>query len=435
MARAYTKLGVAVAVFSAFKLRLAINTERCDRARLQARLSNLIATAFTLTKTTFINPTKCLFDFDHEHALTIADFQLYSLVSLNTCDVSPVSVHFIIMRDLVHSLFHFSGEIIKLASKSLTKVFKFSLVHKPVTFNPVRCVSKDSPLYGLLAALGTIVVMGAMPALALDFQSSRTLSLAQGGRGGALLNDTIYLNPSLLGFQPVSAFSGTFNWADGSRYAADDTQRTYNASVIDGKNQYVNAGLSFTRRPDLDFIHVALAKRVIPTLSTGLSVKRFTTRQGAKALLSGAGTDVSGFETGLSASVALPPEVSSFPIQIGMTADNLLNRARDEKHVGPRQLGAGVKVSLEKVLMVYGDIIENFSNFSGAYMQWAGGAEVAIGGGFFGRGGLLGGKYQKGLGYGGGWVGPKIGVSYGYQDRLVFAERNYQHAVTVDIFM
>lgn len=277
--------------------------------------------------------------------------------------------------------------------------------------------------------------MGALPALALDFQSSRTLSLAQGGRGGALLNDTITLNPSLLGFQPVSSFSGTFNWLDGSKYATDDSQRTYNASVIDGKNQYVNAGISFTRRPDLDFIHVALAKRVIPSLSTGMTVKRFTTRQGAKALLSGSGTAVSGFETGLSVSFAMPPEVSSFPIQIGFTADNLLHRARDEQHVGPRQLGVGAKISLEKVLMVYGDIIENFSNFSGAYMQWAGGAEVAIGNGFFTRGGLLGGKYQKGFGYGGGWVGPKIGVSYGFQNRLIAADRNYQHAVTMDIFM
>lgn len=248
-----------------------------------------------------------------------------------------------------------------------------------------------------------------------------------------MLNDTITLNPSLLGFQPVASFSGTFNWLDGSQLAADDQQRTYNVSVIDGKNQYVNAGISFTRRPDLDFIHVALAKRATTWLSFGSTVKRFASRSNPGKLLA---NGQSGLETGLSASIAIPKEVSVTPLQIGFTIDNIFNRARDEKYTGPRQAGVGLKANVESMLMLYGDLVQNFSNFSnGSWMQWSGGAELAIGGGFFGRGGLTGSSREKGFGFGGGWVGPKIGVNYGYQNKLRAAERDYAHAVTMDVFM
>lgn len=214
--------------------------------------------------------------------------------------------------------------------------------------------------------------------------------------------------------------------------APDDSQRTYNVSVIDGKNEYVNAGISLTRRPDLDFIHVALAKRATQWLSFGSTVKRFGTRSNSKALF---GNAVAGFETGLSAALVIPKEVSSTPIQIGLVADNLLHRARDEKYVGARQLGGGIKANVEGMLMLYGDLVQNFSNFRGSYLQWSGGGEVALGSSFFARGGLTGGAHDKGFGFGGGWVGPKVGVNYGFQNNLHDTLRDYSHAVTMDVFM
>ncbi|MEW6057782.1 MAG: hypothetical protein AB1540_14315 [Bdellovibrionota bacterium] len=212
----------------------------------------------------------------------------------------------------------------------------------------------------------------------------------------------------------------------------DGTQnRLYNVSVIDGKNQYVNAGLSFTRRPDLDFIHAALAKRALQWLSFGASLKRFSSYSNSRAA---AGGSVNGFDGGLSASIAFPPSLISTPIQLGFTADNLMHSSKDEPYVGPRQLGAGVKVTLREMLMLYGDIVENYSHFTGAYPIYSAGAEISLGADFYARGGLFGFR-ESGWSFGGGWVGPRMGVSYGYQNRQVRADRSYQHAVTMDIFM
>ncbi|MBI3556799.1 MAG: hypothetical protein HY074_11090 [Deltaproteobacteria bacterium] len=207
--------------------------------------------------------------------------------------------------------------------------------------------------------------------------------------------------------------------------------RLFNVSVIDGKNQYVNAGLSFTRRPDLDLIHVALAKRATEWLSFGTTVKRFTT---SKNNVASQGAQISGFEGGLSMGIALPPTVTTLPVQIGLTADNLRHKVQDEQYVGPRQLGGGVKVTFNKKLMLYGDTVENFSNFSGAFPTYSGGAEIAVTDDIYVRGGMFG-FVEKGWSAGGGWVGPKIGLSYGYQNRHQGAVRSFDHAVTMDIYM
>lgn len=280
---------------------------------------------------------------------------------------------------------------------------------------------------------GTILLflLGTRAGWALDFQSSRTLSLAQSGRGGALLNDTITLNPALLGFQPAASISGTFNWLNNAQTQAGANNRAFNVSVIDGKNEYVNAGISFTRRPDVDFIHVGLAKRVSEWLSLGVSGKRFNTSNNNQAYQ---GQQLTGYEAGVSAGIAIPQSVISVPIQFGLTADNLMHRPTDEKIVGPKQLGGGVKVAFSQMLMLYGDVVENFSNFQGVYASYAGGAEIALGNEIYARGGLFGVR-EKGWSAGLGWIGPKLGISYGYQNKRVEAEREFNHAVTMDIFM
>ncbi|HRK01041.1 MAG TPA: hypothetical protein PLH57_00120 [Oligoflexia bacterium] len=248
-----------------------------------------------------------------------------------------------------------------------------------------------------------------------------------------MLNDTVTLNPSMLAFQQVASLSGTFNWINSPTGAGtpDNTNQTFNVSVIDGKNQYASAGLSFTRRHDADFVHVAVAKRVLPFMGIGLGGKRYSTRDNR---LAATGRAISGVDGGASVSFAIPETVIATPIQIGLVADNLIHRASDEVLTGPRTYGGGVKVNVSKILLLYGDLVEKFWHDRGAYPVYSGGAEIAMGGSFYARGGLFGYR-EKGWSAGGGWVGPKLGLSYGYQSKREDAVRSFDHAVTMDIYM
>ncbi len=265
----------------------------------------------------------------------------------------------------------------------------------------------------------------------LDFQSARTLSLAQGGRGGALLNDTITLNPSLLGFQNIASLSGTMNWLNSPSGPSPQAHKNFNVSVVDGKNEYVAAGVSFTRKPSLDVFHGSLAKKVAQWFSVGVSVKRFSTKSNSDAA---AGKSKTGFDGGASFSIVSPPEVSSIPIQIGFTSDNLLNKISHEPFLGPRQIGAGTKININQLLLLYGDVLGHFPISAKAYPLFTLGSEFALGNDFFARGGLLGFKKEKGWGTGVGWVGPKIALNYGFQ-RKTYPQTHFQHALTLDLYM
>jgi len=298
----------------------------------------------------------------------------------------------------------------------------------------VRFLSKDRGLArqaGQLAPWCLLLLLTGKAGYALDFQSSRTLSLGQTGRGGALLTDTIQLNPSLLGFQSAFALSGTYNWFSSTASPQSSNNRTLNAAVIDGKNEYVSAGLSYTRRIDLDMIHVGLGKRVLPWLSIGATAKRFNTRSNSVAV---EGRQVADFEGGVSTSVALPKETVGLPIQFGATLDNIRHLAGHEAYIGPRQAGVGTKVTVNNMLMLYADYVRSFSRIKGDYNEYHGGAELALGSEFYARGGLFG-KNQSGFSYGVGWVGPKIGVNYGFQYQKELADRARVHAITVDLYM
>ena len=203
-----------------------------------------------------------------------------------------------------------------------------------------------------------------------------------------------------------------------------------NGSLIDGKNQYVNAGVAFTRRPDTDFIHVGLAKRVHEYVSIGAVVKRFSTGTSNPQ----ATTQTSGIDGGLSASLALPTDMLGFDLQVGLTTENLMHTAGNEPYLGPRQLGGGIKAAFNKIFAVYGDAVDNQSNFTGSWTNFSGGAEINLGSDFYVRGGLLG-FNEKGWSFGGGWMGPKIAINYGFQNHHVTAVHTIDHVITVDIFM
>lgn len=275
----------------------------------------------------------------------------------------------------------------------------------------------------------SVIFAAIKPTFAVDFQSSRILSLSQSGRGGPLLNESITVNSSMLGFQPIASFSGTYNWI--ATQPNTTANKLFNVSVIDGKNPYVNAGLSFTRRSDIDLIHVALAKRVWDWVSLGVLAKRYSTRSNT---LAAAGLSSDGIDGGVSASFIMPKDVLPWGLQLGITGDNLRHLAGDEKFIGPRQAGLGLKVNINDILMLYGDWVENFSHTNGTYPLYSGGSEIALGSNFFARGGLMGFR-EKTWSAGLGWVGPRLGVSYGYQNKKVAENRSFQHSFTMDIFM
>ncbi len=275
------------------------------------------------------------------------------------------------------------------------------------------------------------LLIGSTSAFSEEFQSSRTLSLGRTGRGGAILNDTIHLNPALLGFQAGQAASGTYNWVS-TPSIAPGSDRNFNVSVVDGKNQYLAAGISFTRQPTLDLIHVATARKVFDDLAFGVSVKRFSTRNSNAEAAKGKQT-VSGFEGSTSLAYNFSQTFIG-PIQLGLMADNLRHKKEDEAYVGPRQIGFGTKLTVSSLLMIYGDVVENFSHEKGTFPTYAAGTEVSLGSDLYARGGLYGFR-ETGWSGGLGWIGPKIGFSYGYQTRKQEAERGYQHSVTMDIYM
>ncbi len=261
--------------------------------------------------------------------------------------------------------------------------------------------------------------------MALDFQSARTLSLAGGGRGGALLEDTTTLNPSMLGFYPISSISGTLDWIK-----PGNGTRMFHVGVIDGRNEYVAAGISFTRNQEVDVFHLALAKQALPWLSFGVHAKRFTTRQEQLPPLV---KSITGYDYGVSASVATPKDMLAWPVQVGITADNLIHTAGYEQYVGPKQYAIGAKTNIKDILLLYADFVEGVFSGKGALPAYSGGAEISLGNDFYIRGGGFGFR-DKGWGAGGGWVGPKVGLNYGYQKQTLEIS-NFQHAVTMDIYM
>ena len=258
---------------------------------------------------------------------------------------------------------------------------------------------------------------------ALDFQSARTLGMAQSGRAAPLLADVITLNPSTLGFYPISGISGTYGW----QHPSNDLN-PFNVGIIDGNNDLFSAGASFTRATSFDFIHLAMAKKVTDIFSLGAHAKRFnnrTTGPGSRA------DRYVGYDFGLSSTIVLSQNQLPIPLYIGITSDNLSNA--HEGVFGARQFGVGLKTNITNIILPYLDYIYYQSKGPIDSQQLNLAAEIAAGADFFLRGGLMT-LDVKGWGAGGGWIGPKVGIHYGYQ-KITSLDAHFEHSITLDIFM
>jgi hypothetical protein len=221
------------------------------------------------------------------------------------------------------------------------------------------------------------------------------------------------------------------DWLNHSQPAvASTTQRVLNAGLIDGRNPYVTGGASFTRRPDLDIIHIGLGRKVVlDWLAVGMSLKRYQVRDAYKSI---AGGD-NGYDGGLSVTVSPNPLTVPLPFQLGITSDNLIRSSETERFMGGRKMAAGVKFNLKEIFYPMVDYARVMGNNSPSFSVLSAGGEITIGGGLFARGSLMR-MGRKGWGVGGSWMAPKIGFNYGYQKRTDPRD-GFEHAVTLDFFM
>jgi len=261
-------------------------------------------------------------------------------------------------------------------------------------------------------------------AFSLDYKSPRTLSLAGSGRAGALLTDTITLNPSLLGFYQIAAVTGAYYWQNPKQSAAP----LFHLSAIDGANPLFGAGFAYTRTSYLDFFHLSAAKKIFETFSVGLHGKRFATRSNSMAAQ---GSSVVGYDAGVSASY-FSKDILPFPFMFSLTSDNLISNSQNQALIGGRQIALGIKFNVYDILVFYGDEVFE-KKFSQKLSTTAGALELSLGGGFFIRSGISGGN-EKSWGLGGGWVGPRIAINYGFQKSKSPIDEKVS-SVSLDIFM
>lgn len=288
-----------------------------------------------------------------------------------------------------------------------------------------------TPLFGFSLIFLSGGLANAEPSPELqEFRSPRVISLAGTGRGFPILTDTIHQNIAALGFQEVQALQGSYNWQNFSPRVPSVREKIWNGSIVDGRNEYAVAGISFTRRSDVDVYHLGVAKKLTDFLSIGGTAKRYSTRAAYEKYIGSR----SGYDGGISVSANLTKlDILPVGMQVGATLDNLVRRGSDEAIMGGRKLGVAARTDLKGIVSIYTDYVRVMGNTTETYSYFGAGAEVSLGADFFIRGGGFG--FQRtGWGAGGGWMGPKIGVNYGYQKKLK-PHDGFEHAVGFDFYM
>lgn len=235
---------------------------------------------------------------------------------------------------------------------------------------------------------------------AADYHSPRTSALGGAGRGGPLLTDAIYLSPAMASFLPAYAVSTSFNGHTGK----EDTEpkgRTYHFSLQDGRNEFFQAGLGYTRRADGAFLHLGVSKAVAQKYGVGIGSKyAFKSHGRAKA-----------YDSTLSV-IGSPIEW----FQGSMVIDNLVETNKGKDWNLYREFVLGTKFSVMNLLMIYFDphLIPNKPGKSFGYEL---GVELPLFTDFYLRIGKSEnsmqphiGTYGDGYGWGFGWIFPRLSI-------------------------
>ena len=240
----------------------------------------------------------------------------------------------------------------------------------------------------------------AIKSSAVEYQSPRTLALGGAGRGGPMLNDAIYLNPSYGSFVPIYSLAFGYNWFHNDLISG----RNYNASIQDSRTEIFQAGVGFTKREQNAAITIGASKSLFQGFSTGL---------GSKIIIDNA-TNAMNTDFLLSATY-----LASTMIYTSFILDNLMETKEMKQRGLYRTFFAGFKIIPFKEIQVYLDPLYSPNYSLGKKAGYSVGVEIAVMNDFFFRIG----KFQdaevaylntrgQGFGLGFGYLGPKLNLSY-----------------------
>lgn len=263
-------------------------------------------------------------------------------------------------------------------------------------------------------------------ASAEDFQGPRAYALGGAGHAGPFLNDAIYQNASYLGFSRSYSIS-----SNGLLYTkqANENYRgsVVNLSAVDATSSIAQAGMGYTRRGDLQYGHLALAKSLFERTSFGVMGKAYTPR---KAALKEAKFDGSASLT----------YIASELLQLAAIVDNIHQSAEAKSRGMLRQYTLGTKFNIQKMLLIYFDPHYTPDVTQTARYGYQAGAEIPTFTDLFIRGGLFRSSsiptqatYGKGWGTGFGWIGPRLSIDYAFS-RVQQPARERIHTAGLSVF-
>ena len=228
------------------------------------------------------------------------------------------------------------------------------------------------------------------------------MALGGAGRAGPLLNDSIFLNPAYTALQPTNSFA--FNWLT---YRSNDQEtargRNYAVAIQDGRNEYAQAGISYSLREDASFIHAGLARSLVERLGFGIAGKhvmdpvRQTNTQ--EAVLAMAAVPINWF-------------------QMSFVIDNLFESDLGKAHGMFRDVALGLKFNVQSIVLAYID--PQVTPSLGRPFGYSAGLEFVLMQDLF----LRWGRFQNvnvpylaqrgtGYGLGFGWIAPRMSLDYG----------------------
>lgn len=284
----------------------------------------------------------------------------------------------------------------------------------------------NNSIYSLLLAIAALTTP--LDALASDFHSPRTAALGGSGHAGPLLNDSIYLNPSFSSFLPTYSVGTSYLKFTGDSGASEPKYygRNYSVSVQDGRSELFQAGAAYARREDATFLHLGASRAFVQSFGFGVGGKfRFD---------DGGGESVQDFTFATT-------WVASQWLQVALIVDNVIQNEAARENRLYREVILATKVNLEGAVLAYLDPHYAPSVQSGDRLGYEAGLEFVVFSDFF----LRVGKFQsasiphqgnlrgRGVGFGAGWVGPRLALDYGVQ-RVLEPRHSTAHTFGGTIF-
>ncbi|MBC7385717.1 MAG: hypothetical protein H7301_06100 [Cryobacterium sp.] len=244
-------------------------------------------------------------------------------------------------------------------------------------------------------------LVAASGASASDFQSARTAGLGGSGHAAPILTDAIYMNPAMIAF--LNAYSVTVTR---NSYSGPDSHEPkgalLNASIQDGTNSLLAAGVGYTRKSFGKEVTVGASSRLFQNYGIGI---------GGKFLFGSESKDSAQDATVSALGSPLPW------LQTSVIVDNALQTTKSKQWGLSREIILGVKVNVEKLMLIYFDPHLVPTKPAGDSYGYELGAEIPLFTDFYIRGGINRNSFQtqlnqygRGHGFGVGWSFPRLSL-------------------------